>query len=511
MDQEQVNFGQFRLDIAQRKLFRDDRPVKLGGRALDILCMLASAGGAVVSKDEIMEKVWQGVIVEENNLQVHISALRKLLASGADDGSYLVTVPGRGYRLIGLPAAAFAGPTDADAGSVLASAASIAVLPFQNMSDDPEQEYFADGMVEDIITGLSRIRWLMIIARNSSFAFKGQPVDVKQIGRQLEVRYLLQGSVRKAATRVRVSVQLIDARTGGHLWAERFDRAFDDIFALQDDIAMSVIGAIEPSLRNSEVERVKRNRPGSLDAYDLVLRALPFVDKRMSDGAAQAIPLLEKAIELEPNYPVAHALLAQCFHFRFSRGGLSERDRALSIHHARAAMVGSDDATALAIAGIVIWFDEHDSATAFKLFDRALAISPSNVTALGNSAFALAWMGEQQSAIERAERAIRLSPFDTLNSHLALSVAYFHLQQYDNARDSARQAVASNPTFSVPHALLAAALSRLGQIDQAKAEAKIVLQLDPTFSTAAWSVTVGLVPAVYVPIATALNNAGILD
>ena len=191
---------------------------------------------------------------------------------------------------------------------------SIAVLPFQNMSGDPEQEYFADGMVEDIITGLSRIKWLFVIARNSTFTYKGRTVDVKQVGRELGVRYVLEGSVRKAGDRVRVTGQLIDTATGAHVWAERYDRKSDDIFALQDEITLSVVGAIEPSLRLAEVERAKRKRPDNLDAYDLVLRAIPGVYSRMPEQSKKALEFLERAIALDPTYGLAHACAAECHH-----------------------------------------------------------------------------------------------------------------------------------------------------------------------------------------------------
>ena len=228
---------------------------------------------------------------------------------------------------------------------------SIAVLPFQNMSGDPEQEYFADGMVEDITTGLSRIKWLFVIARNSSFAYKGKTINVKQVGRELGVRYVLEGSVRKAADRIRISGQLIDAATGAHVWAERYDRKSDDIFALQDEITLSVVGAIEPSLRLAEVERVKRKRPDSLDAYDLVLQVQPEVYKRMPEHAIKALTVLERALALDPTYALAHAYVAECHHTLFLRGGLSEENRTASIRHAETAIVhGQDDATALALA-----------------------------------------------------------------------------------------------------------------------------------------------------------------
>jgi TolB-like protein/tetratricopeptide (TPR) repeat protein len=511
-----MTFGQFCLDLQERKLSRNAVPIKLKSRALDILCVLVAARGNLVTKDDLMAQVWPGLVVEENNIQVHISALRKALDEGRGGQVHIVTVPGRGYRLIGvqpLPSAA-SGEGPAAAGMALPDRPSIAVLPFQNMSSDPEQGYFAEGVVEDIIAGLSRIKWLFVIGRNSSFIYKGRTVDVKQVGRDLGVRYVLDGSVRKAANRVRITAQLIEAHTGIHLWTERYDGLLDDIFAVQDEIAMSVIGAIEPGLQKIEIERVKRKRPDSMDAYDLVLRALPFIFNLMPSASAPAIPLLDKALELEPAYSLAHANLAWCFHIRFSRGGLRQEDRIASIRHARAAISGGgDNPTALAIAGFVIWFDAHDVDGAFDLFDRALALSDSNVVALCTSAVVLAWMGKTETAIERARRALRLSPFDSLNylSYQALAGAYFHLQRYAEARDAARRAVESNPCFSVPHAYFAAALMRLGCVEEAKVAALQVLTLDPTFTIRRFSVTVGLVPAVFTPFADAWRESGLPD
>jgi TolB-like protein/tetratricopeptide (TPR) repeat protein len=511
MKEDEVKFGDYRFDLGRRELTKGGQPIRLGSRALEILCVLASARGNVVTKDELLARVWPGVVVEENALHVHISGLRKTLDAGEPSPGFIVTAQGRGYRLAGVRAApSVAEELDQPAGLALPDRPSIAVLPFYNMSDDVEQEYFADGIVEDIITGLSRIEWLFVIARNSSFVFKGRANDVKQVGRDLGVRYVLEGSVRRAGNRVRITAQLIEAQTGVHIWTERYDRLFDDIFAVQDEITMSVVGAIEPSLRRLEMERVRRDRPDSLDAYDLVLRALPFAHKFMVDGADAAIPLLRKAVELEPDYSGAHALLARCFHVRFSRGGLHEEDRAASIRHARAA-IGSDDATALAIAGLVIWFDEHDVATAFDLFDRALAISNSNVIALGNSAFALAWMGQAELAIERALRALRHSPLDALNSYLALSVAHFHAGRYGEARNAARRAAESKPNFSVPQLLLASALQRLGRDDEARAAAQQARVLDSSFTIRRFSVTVGLVSTVFAAFADAWREAGLPD
>ena len=255
---------------------------------------------------------------------------------------------------------------------------SIAVLPFTNLSGDPEQDYLADGMVEDIITGLSRIKWLFVIARNSSFAYKGKAVNVKQAGRELGVRYILEGSVRKAANRVRITGQLIEAETGRHIWADRYDRTLDDVFAIQDELTMSVVAAIEPSLRQAEIERVKRKRPDSLDAYDLVLRAMPQVYTAMPEGAAKALPLLESALKMEPDYALAHGFAAWAHEIIFARGGTHEENRLGAIRHAYAAIAhGRDDAIALSLGGFALGLVAHDREAAQQAFEAALALSPS--------------------------------------------------------------------------------------------------------------------------------------
>ena len=246
----EISFGRLRFDLTRRELQRDSSPVRLGSRALDILCVLASAEGALVTKDELMAQVWPGVVVEENNLHFHISSLRRALDADGKGESWIVTVHGRGYRLLRPPEPPAAGKAAAEAS---AGQPSLAVLPFNNLSGDPEQEYFADGMVEEIITTLSRIHWLFVIARNSTFAYKGQNVDVKRIGRELGVRYVLEGSVRKSGNRVRITAQLIDANTGAHLWADRFDGLLEDVFELQDKVASSVAGVIEPALQAAEL------------------------------------------------------------------------------------------------------------------------------------------------------------------------------------------------------------------------------------------------------------------
>ena len=506
MDWNEVSLSGFRLNLSKRQLARDGVLVPLGSRAFDILCVLASAKGEVVSKDELMTKVWPGLVVEENNIQVHVSALRKVLNDGQSGQTYLVTVPGRGYRLVGLKSDSALSPEPSDKPS-------IAVLPFQNMSGDPDQEYFADGMVEEIITGLSRIKWLSVISRNSTFIYKNKPAPIKEVADKFGVRYVLEGGVRKSGNRIRVTAQLIDGKSDAHLWAEQYDRVLEDVFALQDEITMCVVGAIEPSLRKAETDRIKRQRPTNLNAYDLVLRSLPFVLGHIPKDSEVAIPLLQDALKLQPDYAAAHAFLGRCFHHRYARAGLRAEDRVAAIQHARAAITyGSDDATALATAAHVIALIEHDAVTALRLFDRALELSNSNVFALNFSAIILAWMGKIELAIERAQLALRLSPFDFYNfrAHHASAIAYFYSERYAEALDAAQSAVHANSRFSIAHAVLAAALLRTGHAKEAKTAAQNVLLHEPTFSIhGVRLVAGGLKPAVFKPFADAWRELGL--
>jgi TolB-like protein/class 3 adenylate cyclase/tetratricopeptide (TPR) repeat protein len=366
---------------------------------------------------------------------------------------------------------------------------SIAVLAFTNLSGDPEQDYFADGMVEDIITGLSRIKWIFVIARNSSFAYRGRAIDVKEVGRELGVRYVLEGSVRKSGNRVRITAQLIDAGPGTHIWADQYDRALDDVFAVQDELTISVVGVIEPTLRKAEIERARRMRPDSLDAYDLYLRALPLTFTAMPQDADKGLTLLARAIELEPDYAAAHAMIAWCHEQRYLRGGLREEAKQAALHHARTAIaVGGDDAAALATAAFVIAVVEYDYETATAAFDRSFALSSSSALALGFSSIVRAWKGDDAMAVDHAERAIRLSPFDPLLyvPYIGLAYAHFAAGRFEEAATAASRASQSNPKFSMPYVLHAAALANLGRRDEARVVADRLRQVEPavTVSTA---------------------------
>jgi adenylate cyclase len=403
-------------------------------------------------------------------------------------------------------------PAVEDASLSLPDKPSIAVLPFDNMSGDAEQDYFADGMVEDIITGLSRIKWLFVIARNSSFVYKGKAVDVKQVGRELGVRYVLEGSVRRVSDRLRVTAQLIEAETGGHVWADRYDRTLDDVFALQDELTMSVVAVIEPSLRQAEIERVKRKRPDSLDAYDLVLRAIPDVYPAMPDGAAEALPLLEEAIEMEPEYALAHGFAAWSHEILFARGGGHDENRLGAIHHAHAVIAhGRDDAIALTLGGFVMGMVAHDRDAARQAFEAALALSQSCAITYNLGSVVAALGGDADRAIEWGERALRLSPVDPMNYAAWLSITYGRFQrcEYEAAAEAAQKTFQANPYWSSTHYLLAATHAKLGRIDAARSAAERVLELEPGFTITGLCAAFDIHPLVAEPMSEALSSAGL--
>lgn len=511
-----LEFGPFRLDTDARILFHHAEPTSLGQRAVDVLALLAQRAGAPVSKEALIEAAWPGLVIEDSNLTVQIAAVRRVLENLAGGAGWIETLPRRGYRYVG-PAVA-TNPSDLAAGLRASSALtlpdkpSIAVLPFSNLSGDTDQDYFIDGMVDEIITGLSRINWLFVIARNSTFAYKGRTVDVRQVSRELGVRYVLEGSVRKIVDRVRTTVQLIDASTGAHVWAERYERRSDDVFALQDEIALSVVGAIAPSLRRAEVNRVKRKRPDSLDAYDLVLQAQPDVDSGMPEQVKRALVLLERSIALEPGYALAHGNAAMCHHCLFLRAGLQEVNRAASIRHARSAIIhGQDDALALTLAGFSIGMDGHDRAAAFTALEAALAISPSSALTYILGSVILGWAGQAERAIEWSEQGMRLSPFDpwAFAAFDAQAMSHFHRGRYDEACYAAYRSVQANPAHSITYVQLAAALARLGRLEEARAAAARVLELHPKFRYSRQFLGVNCSPALAASLGDALRAAGL--
>jgi TolB-like protein/Tfp pilus assembly protein PilF len=391
---------------------------------------------------------------------------------------------------------------------------SIAVLPFQYVSDDPAQDYFVDGMVEDIITGLSRIRWLFVIARNSSFTYKGKAVDIRQVGRELGVRYVLEGGVRKAGARLRITAQLIEAETGAHIWADRFDGALEDVFELQDRITTAIVGIIEPNLRRAEIERAQWKRPESLDAYDLYLRGLPHLASLMPEDGATGMGLLEEALKLDPNYAAAHAHLALALETRFFRGGFNEADAAAGVRHARAAVThGGEDATALAVAAIPLLHLGHDFEAASGAIARALALNGSSATALYFGAHIHAFAGDAALAEDYANRALRLSPFDSVAfcAYEAPALVRIRERRFDEAAAQMAKAVQANPRFSVLYVFHAAALAQAGRIEEARAVAQRVLELEANFRVGPWLALVPrfMAPELWRPLIDGYRLAGL--
>jgi len=513
---DHYQFGPFRLDPEARILYHGTEPTMLGQRAVALLRLLLQNAGVPVSKNALVEAGWPGLAVADNNLTVQIAALRQVLGDKGSAGSWIETLPRRGYRYVGPAVGTDIRDASAAIRAISAPALpekpSVAVLPFSNLSGDPEQDYFAEGMVDDIVTGLARVKWLFVIARNSTLPYKGRAVDVKQIGRELGVRYVLEGSVRKAGDSVRVTGQMIDASTGAHVWAERYDRSSKDIFALQDEIALSAVGAIAPSVRKAEIERVRRKRPDSLDAYDLVLQAQPDVDSGMPEQVTRALALLERAIALDPTYALAHGNTAMCHHCLFLRAGLLEVHRAASIRHARLAIVhGQDDALALTWAGFSLGMDGHDRAAAFTALEAALAISPSSALTYILGSVILGWGGEAERAIEWSERGLRLSPFDSWSWAAFDAQAMSHLLRgrYEEACRAAYKSVQANSAHSITYVQLAASLAKLGRLDEAKAAAARVLELQPTFRYSRQFTGVNCAPALAEELGEALRAAGL--
>ncbi|MFL5270040.1 MAG: adenylate/guanylate cyclase domain-containing protein [Stellaceae bacterium] len=367
---------------------------------------------------------------------------------------------------------------------------SIAVLPFQNMSGDPEQEYFADGMVEDIITALSRVKWFFVIARNSSFTYKGRAVDVKKVGRELGVRYVLEGSVRKAGGRVRITGQLIQSETAQHIWADRFDGEVADVFDLQDQITTSVVAAIEPSLRQAEIDRARRKPTERLDAYDCYLRALPHFYALTREGVDEAIVLLNRAIAIDPHFALAKALAARCYAWRNPQGWAAapEEEKAIAVRLGGEALEdGADDPTVLWMVGFALWQLRVDPERALELYDRSLALNANCAQALALRGWALATAGRPDEAVPSLLQAIRLSPYDpeAFFTMSAIGCAYLMAGRFDEAIKWTSRALRERPSFAPALRFHAACLVELGRVDEARDTVAHLLQLEPELTISA--------------------------
>jgi len=487
-------FEDYVLDPERRELTRGSEAIAVGPQVFDLLLYLVRNREHVVSKDNLLDGVWSGRIVSESTLTSHINAARKAIGDSGHGQRLIRTVARKGFRFVG--GVSEAQPSDGGADSAmparplsLPDKPSIAVLPFVNMSGDSEQDYFADGMVEDIITALSHIRWLFVIARNSSFAYRGRPIDVKQIGRDLGVRYALEGSVRKAANRVRITGQLVDAETGGHLWAERYEGALDDIFELQDRITESVVGAIAHELERAEIERAKRKPPGSLDAYDHFLRGMANFHAGTQATVDRALASFGEAIALDPEYASAYGMAAWSLFWRKLNGWADDpaKDMAEGARLARRAVdLGKNDAVALTRGGHALAHFTHDLDAGIDFLDRALALNANLAAAWFLGGFLRLWRGEPDEAIKRFEHAMRLSPLDTEMFRMQFGVAMAHLtaRRFDAARAWAEKAFRDVPIFGPAAAAIAASSALSGRMDEAGRAMRDLRRLDPALRLA---------------------------
>jgi TolB-like protein len=462
----QTAFGPFLFDRDNFTLSRDGRPQPIGVRSGALLKALLEADGTAVSKLDLTRQAWPGLAVEASNLTVQVAALRKTLGTKTDGQNWIVTVPRLGYRLLRSDSG-----TRDETGS--AGPPALAVLPFVTIGGESAQGYFADGVVEDIITALSRFRSFSVVARNSSFVYRDRSIDVRQVGRELGVRYVLEGSVRRVSDRLRITVQLVEASSGGHIWAEHFDGSVDDVFDMQDRITEKVVGVIGPQIRMAEVARSRRKRPDTLDAYDLYLQALPKVFGKLPEENVNAYQLLSRALELDPAYAPALVHAAFVLEIRHSMGwpALTDDDVPKCLELARRAIASAaGDATVLGLAAIVLVGVGSEYDRGLALAGSALRANPNNHLAITTAAVTHLRCGSLTECIRLAQRAAELSPND-FGAHWPLTtiaMALIMLGKHEDALPWAERSLAANPEFEATYWSLIASNAYLGRMSEAQ-------------------------------------------
>ena len=463
-------FDAFSLDTGSLELRRDDVVVPVEPQVFSILAYLIENRDRVVGKDELIDAVWDGRAISDGALNSRINSVRRAVGDDGSAQSVIKTFTRRGFRFVGAVSEDIA--PDSEAGNSLAAQSdkpSIAVLPFDNLSNDPEQEYFSDGITEDLITALSRIRWLLVIARNTTFLFKARAVDIKQVASELGVRFVLEGSVRKSGNRIRINVQLIDGATGNQVWAQRYDRDIEDIFDLQDELTETIIAAIEPAMQQAEQERVKRKPAENFDAWEAYQRGTWFLNTRLDENVPKARELFERSIELDPGFVPAYCGLS----FSYSWGSyLSFTDPDLDAAFAaarKAVALDQHDPDAHTALGFTYYITmDHD--LAISELEMAIGLNPSLAYAYFQLAGALGMSGRAEEAIPHAQTAIRLSPNDSSIGPFTarFAQAYLFLARHEEAVEWARKAL-RYPNISWPvHIFLVAALGHLGREDEAR-------------------------------------------
>ena len=498
----QFLFTHHTLDTDRRELRRGGELIDVEPQVLDLLICLVVNRDRVVSKDDLIASVWKGRIVSDATLSSRIYAARKALGDTGQDQKLIRTIPRKGHRFIGAvstpskddePAAPATGPPlgvlneRSRSALPLPDRPAIAVLPFVNMSDDPEQEYFSDGISEDLITALSKLRWFFVIARNSSFAFKGKAVHIKQVGEELGVGYVIEGSVRKDGDRVRITAQLNDVATGSHVWAERYDRRLADVFAVQDEITEAIVASIEPRLYAAEHFHSSRKSPESLDAWGLVMRALSHFWHMTRQDNIVAQALLEKAIAIDPNYGQALGVLASS-HVMSAYMGWTDAAAAVPIAE-RAALAAiradSDDPWARHALGCVHLISRRFDDALAEL-ELALSLNPNFALAQSIYGLILSFFGRWEDAYTVVARALRLSPRDPLSALYNGIAAYaqFVGRNYEEAMRLARVSIRLRGDYVGGHRVLCAAAAMAGQGDIAASALREVQRAQPNFSLA---------------------------
>jgi len=501
-DRAIYTFENYCLDPKRRELWRGPDRVSLEPQVFDLLHYLVRNRDHMVSKEDLIAGVWDGRIVSESTLSSRITAARQAIGDSGEEQRLIRTVPRKGFCFIGAvqqveeyvegvakPVLSAKGdgtarPQLQQATLSLPNKPSIAILPFANISRDPEQEYFVDGIVEEITTALSQFRWLFVIARSSSFTYKGRVVDVKQVGRELGVRYVLEGSVRRAANRVRITAQLIDTAIGAHLWADRFEGGLEDIFDLQDKLAENVVGAIGPKLEQAEIERARRKPTESLDAYDHYLRGMASFHRMNRTANEEARQSFQRAIELDADFAAAYGMAAYCFVWRKTNGWVVDRgqDIAEAARLAqRAAELGKDDAVALGTAGFSLAHVVGDLDGGAAMIVRARALNPNLATLWLFSGWIKTYLSEPDTAIEHLAHAMRLSPFDpqSFATHLVIGFGHFIAGRYDEASLWADKALREQPNFAGAARVAAASHAFAGRLEQARKAMARLRQIDP--------------------------------
>jgi TolB-like protein/Flp pilus assembly protein TadD len=484
-------FEDYALDTDRRELRRGTGLIHLTPQVFDLLAYVIRNRDIVVSKDDLIVAVWGGRIVSESALTTRINAARSAIGDSGEQQRLIKTLPRKGIRFVGIVreeeksvVAAAIDPTTPRPALTLPDKPSIAVLSFANMSGGPEQDYFANGVAEEIITALSRCTWLFVIARNSSFSYKGKDVDVRQIGRELGVRYVLEGSVRRAGNRLRITGQLVEAHSGAHIWADRFEGEISDVFDLQDRITESVVGAIEPKLQLAEIDRLKHKPEPDFDAYDLLLRAQALEYEFTEASLAAALRCLEQALAIDPSYAPAMALAAYCYAERHNQGWTSAMDvdaaAGLSLA-SRAIELGKDDPNVLWMSAFAVRALGADAHRARELLGRSLQLNPNSAIALTTAGWNEAMLGNPQKALELLQRAERLSPRDPRAWYMAsaAALAHFAAGRFEEAVACAKRTLAQNPRFTRTLRVLAASLAKLGQIEGARQVMQDMLRIEP--------------------------------